>query len=79
MFWMPEGHEDTEVISFLRDNYAIQVAGGLGKLKGRTVRIGHMGPAAIVSKVVPVIYGLEQWLKKVRVESKTRCDSKIGS
>ncbi len=63
VFWVPEGHVDRDVIAYLRDVYGIQVAGGLGKWAGRTVRVGHMGTSAHMSRIVPVLYALDQWLK----------------
>ncbi|MFZ5924580.1 MAG: pyridoxal-phosphate-dependent aminotransferase family protein [Bacillota bacterium] len=65
VFLPPEGREDTEFVSFLCRNYGIQVAGGLSKLAGKTIRVGHMGPGAKMTRVVPVLYGLEQWLKAI--------------
>lgn len=69
VFRVPEGHKDTDCVSFLAGNYGIQVAGGLGRLAGETVRIGHMGPGARMSKIVPVLYGLEQWLKSIGLKA----------
>jgi alanine-glyoxylate transaminase/serine-glyoxylate transaminase/serine-pyruvate transaminase len=58
----PDGHTESEFISFLCDDYGIQVAGGLGKLAGKAIRVGHMGPGAKMTKIMPVLYGLKQWL-----------------
>lgn len=62
VFRVPGGHTDTEIISFIKENYGIQIAGGLGKLAGKTARVGHMGPAASMTRIVPVLYALEHWL-----------------
>lgn len=67
----PEGYEDSEFVSFLGENYGIQVAGGLGQLEGRTIRVGHMGPGAKVTKIIPVLHGLEQWLKTIGLRNGT--------
>ena len=63
VFWVPEGYVDRDVIAYLRGVFGIQVAGGLGKWAGRVVRVGHMGTGAHVSRIVPVLYALDQWLK----------------
>lgn len=65
VFYVPEGHTDTEIVSFMKEHYGIQVAGGLGELKGKTVRVGTMGPAARMSRIIPVLYGLKDWLSRL--------------
>jgi aspartate aminotransferase-like enzyme len=40
---MPEGIDGTEIVSTLRERFGITIAGGQGKLKGKIVRIGHIG------------------------------------
>ena len=42
-FEMPDGIDGQQVYATLRDRYGIVLAGGQGKLRGRIVRIGHMG------------------------------------
>jgi serine---pyruvate transaminase len=42
-FRMPDGVDGQQVYSRLRDRFGIVLAGGQGKLRGRIVRIGHMG------------------------------------
>lgn len=65
VFWVPQGHVDRDVVSFVRDNYGIQIAGGLGRFAERTVRVGHMGTAARMARIVPVLYALERWLESI--------------
>jgi len=43
----------------------IQMAGGLGKWAGKAIRVGHMGSSAQMSRIVPVLYALDQWLKSI--------------
>jgi aspartate aminotransferase-like enzyme len=43
VFDVPGGVNDVDLRSILEKTYGIVIAGGLGKLKGRTLRIGHMG------------------------------------
>jgi serine---pyruvate transaminase len=40
---MPDGVDSTEIVSMLRDRFGVTIANGQGDLKGRIVRIGHIG------------------------------------
>jgi aspartate aminotransferase-like enzyme len=40
---MPDGIDGGEVVKMLRDRFGITIAGGQGELKGKIVRIGHIG------------------------------------
>jgi alanine-glyoxylate transaminase/serine-glyoxylate transaminase/serine-pyruvate transaminase len=62
VFRVPEGYVDTDIVSFVKENHGIQIAGGLSRLTGKTVRVGHMGPGARMDKIVPVLDALEHWL-----------------
>src|SRR5207237_3109066 len=42
-FRMPDGIDGQECFALLRDRHGIVLAGGQGKLRGRIMRIGHMG------------------------------------
>jgi len=42
-FLMPDGVDGQRCYSVLRDRHGIVLAGGQGKLRGRIMRIGHMG------------------------------------
>lgn len=42
-FVVPEGKKDTDIRNRLFDRFGITTVGGQGKLKGKIVRIGHMG------------------------------------
>ena len=42
-FQMPAGLDGQHVYAALRDRYGVVLAGGQGKLRGRIMRIGHMG------------------------------------
>lgn len=39
----PEGVDAQDVVSRMKSDYGIDIGGGLGKLRGRAIRIGHMG------------------------------------
>lgn len=43
---IPEDVDDAEMRGLMRLKYNVIIAGGLGKLGGKTVRIGHMGNAS---------------------------------
>ncbi|MFA5261114.1 MAG: alanine--glyoxylate aminotransferase family protein [Candidatus Omnitrophota bacterium] len=40
---LPEGMDGGKVVKIMRDTYGISVAGGQGDLKGKIIRIAHMG------------------------------------
>jgi aspartate aminotransferase-like enzyme len=40
---IPDGIHGTEVVATLRDRFGLTVAGGQGELRGKIVRIGHIG------------------------------------
>ncbi len=42
-FLMPDGIDGQRCYGVLRDRHGIVLAGGQGKLRGRIMRIGHMG------------------------------------
>jgi aspartate aminotransferase-like enzyme len=39
----PDGVDATEIVSTLRDRFGITIANGQGELKGKILRIGHIG------------------------------------
>ena len=40
---MPEGIDSDELLRHLRDHHGVTLAPGQGQLKGKAVRIGHIG------------------------------------
>ena len=40
---IPEGVDDAKMRGIMNEKYQVIIAGGLGKLGGKTVRVGHMG------------------------------------
>jgi len=66
---LPEGIEGDKVPALLRDDYGITLAGGQAKLKGRIVRIAHMGFLDRF-ETLTVIAALEDVLVKMGVELK---------
>ncbi len=61
---IPEGVEDIVIRKRLLDEYNIEIAGGLGELKGRIWRIGLMGYSSQPENVLLLLSALEKLLKK---------------
>ena len=43
---VPEGLTDEPILRTLRDRYGLMISGSLGEIKGKLIRLGHMGKAA---------------------------------
>lgn len=50
--------------NYLEKERSIKIAGSLGDLEGKVFRIGHMGPTATYDAVLPLMYGIEEFLRK---------------
>lgn len=50
--------------NYLEKERSIKIAGSLGELEGQVFRIGHMGPTATYDAVLPLMYGIEEFLRK---------------
>lgn len=57
---------DLEFRKRLVSDYDIMIAGGLGPLRGKVIRVGHMGTSAKFEKVRTTLAAMEQVLRKVR-------------
>jgi aspartate aminotransferase-like enzyme len=64
---IPEGVSDSDMRGLMRIKYGVIIAGGLGKLGGRTVRVGHMGNATS-NDVVATMSALEMSLMELGYE-----------
>jgi aspartate aminotransferase-like enzyme len=62
---MPDSLDSTEIINELKEKHQILFANGQGELKGKIIRIGHMGNYNI-KKIGKAIDALESVLKKRR-------------
>jgi alanine-glyoxylate transaminase / serine-glyoxylate transaminase / serine-pyruvate transaminase len=69
---MPEGRDSSAVISRARDRFDLSLGVGLGKLRGRVFRIGHLGSLNEL-EVLATIAGVELALLETGV------DVRIGS
>jgi aspartate aminotransferase-like enzyme len=62
-FIVPDGYDDTTLRQYLLDEEGIMLAGSLGYLQGKVIRIGHMGYHCYADKVDRVIEALSHYLK----------------
>ncbi len=58
------GPDASEIVKRLRDDYGISIIGGQGKLKGKIIRLGHVGNVDELD-VLAVIGALEMTLKSM--------------
>lgn len=58
------------IMRALKEEHRILVGGGLERLAGQILRIGHMGPTATYEAIVPVMLALERILQKAGIDIK---------
>ena len=58
----------SELLAYLRERYALLLAGSLGELRGKVFRIGHMGPTADQEAIDYVLCALSSTLRGVRLD-----------
>lgn len=56
-----KGVPTSRIVDFLSENYGIRIAGGLGALKDKIFRIGHMSPAVIEDDIDQVLFALSEF------------------
>ena len=61
---IPEEISDSDMRGLMRTKYGVIIAGGLGKLAGKTVRVGHMG-SATTNDVIATMTALEMSLMEL--------------
>jgi aspartate aminotransferase-like enzyme len=61
---VPEGVDDAKMRSIMYQKYGVVIAGGLGKLGGKTVRVGHMGSDTI-NDLVATLASMEMSLAEM--------------
>ncbi len=59
---VPECVDGAKLVSFLRDEYGIVIAGGQGSMKGKIIRVAHLGYMSKFDTII-AISGLEMALK----------------
>ena len=73
---VPEGVDDAELRRVMRERHGVTIAGGLGRLKGKTIRVGHMGTVT-VADLTATMSSLEMALKSLGYE--LRLGSGVGA
>jgi aspartate aminotransferase-like enzyme len=63
----PEGVDGQKIVGGMRDNYAVQIVGGQGVLKGHIFRIGHIGYYDVFD-IVTALGAVELQLTNMGVE-----------
>ncbi len=61
---VPEGVDEAQLRTRLRDDYGIEIGSGLGPLKGKVLRIGLMGHGSQAANVVLLLAALVDLLRK---------------
>ena len=61
-FKLPEEVDDVEFIQRMADKYGVLIGGGFRELKGKLVRIGHMGYNATLPNIVATLVAIEKTL-----------------
>lgn len=61
---LPEGISDEEILKEMMEEHHILISGSIGKLKGKVIRIGHMGNNANVEDVAATLKALTEVLGK---------------
>lgn len=64
---IPESVNDSDMRGLMRIKYGVIIAGGLGKLAGKTVRVGHMGNVT-TNDIIATMGALEMALKELGYE-----------
>jgi aspartate aminotransferase-like enzyme len=57
------GIDINEMIQFIKKMYNTEISNGLFDLYNKIVRVGHIGQTATLDSVVPVLVGIEQFLR----------------
>lgn len=70
VFDVPEGVTAEQILTAMREDYQIMLAGSFGELAGSVIRIGHMGANANFEDMIETLHGLQQVLVKLGVEMK---------
>lgn len=64
VFYVPEGLTDRDIMEDMLQEHQILISGSIGELKGKVIRIGHMGNNANVEDVAMTLDALTAVLKK---------------
>ncbi|KHD34906.1 serine-pyruvate aminotransferase/archaeal aspartate aminotransferase [Clostridium acetobutylicum] len=67
---VPHGMNDDKILSYMKENYNVMIAGAFDYLKGKVLRIGHMGENAYVDKVSYTLFAFQRTLEHYGFEFK---------
>lgn len=62
-FLVPEGYTANEILTYMKKQYSVLIAGSYGELQGKVLRIGHMGENILENRVEYTLKSLEKTLK----------------
>lgn len=65
-FLVPENYEADEVIEYMKENFKVMISSSYGILKGKILRIGHMGENARMDRVMYTLDSLEKTLVELK-------------
>ena len=60
VFLVPEGVTDKDILTSMKKDHGILLAGSFGNLSGKVIRIGHMGENANVPDMTEVFGALDE-------------------
>ena len=61
-FLVPEKYDAQEIIDHMKEEYSVMIAGSYGELKGKVLRIGHMGENIFKNRVQYTLQALKDTL-----------------
>ncbi len=64
---LPPGGEAGALLAYLRSRHGFVLAGGMGQLKGKVIRVGHMGPGADLHLIDELLQALQAAAGELRV------------
>lgn len=70
VFDVPEGMTAEQILFTMRKDYQIMLAGSFDELKGKVIRIGHMGANATFDNMVVTLHALQAVLVKLGADLK---------
>jgi len=60
--WVPEGTPSSKLVNFLADKHKLKISTGLGQLKERLIRVGHMSPVVGEKDIDNVLFAIQDYL-----------------
>ncbi|MGL5125132.1 MAG: pyridoxal-phosphate-dependent aminotransferase family protein [Fusobacteriaceae bacterium] len=68
-FKVPNGYIAEEILNHMKKNYSVLIAGSYGELKGKVLRIGHMGENIFIDRVEYTLESLKKTLEELKKPS----------